>query len=671
MKSILDTLVCPKCKNNLIKLNEIFICRICNLEYTMNDGIYDFLGDINSFYSELSIEEMNKILNIAEISGWRTAVREIGLKYPFITEVFLNNTRVDWLFHCLDLSKTGSCLELGSGWGTTVFCLARYFDEVWSFDSIKQRLEFQRIRQNQDKIKNIKFGRTSLLSLPFQDNYFDLVATKNYMNGLNFKNNSNTRKDQLGFLKEIRRILKPGGCLYIGSPNGIKFTSFFHKNNSNVYLFTDDLSNKNTILNNAPKFKQNDIINNELNFFNYSYYGFKKILKEAGFSNIEFYWTLDFNRPEFSGRIDGKNLKCLLYLIQKNSIVFPIENSLIKSSIISIGAHLPDKIIKYALTLLSPSFLIYAYKDYKTTTFESKLLNLEPTASSFITRSGFYVRGEDSKIIYFFIKNGRPYSLIKFPRFRGFESLISEEEKLSRFNHLDIKRKDTDSIIVFVEPFLKGESMDYYNPSHYKAALNWLLDFQKQTQQGFWDFNQFETKVLLLSNYLSEIPIDNEIRLRTKEKLKSFLKTLSDIKLPQNYEHGDFFAVNILIDDNKVYVTDWEFFNEKGDPLFDFVFFILCCFSHIKPTPKAFLDAFHGKGEYAGILKYLILEFCKEKKIPVNLILEAVPYVLLRCIYRTTFKGSQKQLDPSGYIFILEVWDKINLSSAYNFISTS
>lgn len=634
----IDTLVCPKCKNNLIELNEVCICRNCNLKYTINDGIYDFLGELNYFYSELSIEEMNKLLNIAKISGWRTAVRDIGLKYPFMIDVFLNNTRVDWLFHCLDLSKTSSCLELGSGWGTTTFCLARYYDKVWSFDSVKQRLEFQRIRQNQDKIKNIKFGRTSWLTMPFQDNHFDLVATKNHMAGLTFDNNSNTRKVQLGFLKEIRRILKPGGCLYIGSPNRIKFTSFFHKNN---------------------------------NLFNYNYNGFKKILKEAGFSNIEFYWTLDFNRPEFSGRIDGENLKYLLYSIQKKSIVFPIYNKFVKSSIIPIGAHLPDKIIKYALKFLSPSFLIYAYKDYKTSTFESKLLKLEPTASSYIKRSGRYVRGEDTKIIYFLIKNGRPFSLIKFPRFKGFESFISEEEKLSIFNHLDIKRKDTDSIIVFVEPFLKGESMDFHNPSHYKAALNWLLDFQKQTQQGFWDFNQLEKKVILMSSYISEFPIDKELGLRTKEKLKSFLKTLSKIKLPKNYEHGDFSSVNIIIDDNKVYVTDWEFCNEMGDPLFDFVFFIMCCFSKIQPSDQTFLDAFHGKGKYAGILKNLIFEFCKEKKLPINLILEAVPYVLLRCIYRTTFKGNQKQLDPIAYISLLELWDKINLSRASNFLSIS
>lgn len=154
------------------------------------------------------------------------------------------------------------------------------------------------------------------------------------------------------------------------------------------------------------------------------------------------------------------------------------------------------------------------------------------------------------------------------------------------------------------------------------------------------------------------------------KKLKLFLKTLSEIKLHQNSEHGDFAALNIIIgDNNKVFVTDWEFYNEKGDALFDFVFFILCCSFDIKPFPQAFLDAFNGKGKYADILKSLISEFCKARELPTELILQAVPYVLLRCIYRTTFEADRRHFNPSMYMALLELWDKISFSHEPNSIS--
>jgi len=667
---MLDTLVCPKCKMNLTKDNRSLSCRKCNLTYTIDGGVYNFLSDADSFCSELSIEETRMLLNDAQKNGWKAAVREMSFKYPYMNEIFLNNDKADWLFHCLDLSKTSSCLELGSGWGTTAFCLARYYNEVWSLDPVKLRLNFQKIRQDQDRINNIKFVRASSLQLPFQENHFDLVAAKNFIKDFNldiyFKKYRNVH---LYFFREIRRILKDGGCLYIGVPNKINFSSILRGKNHGLSSMPYSLTEKVTDLYCNNNLEQNikmkdDLKIKQFQVINYSFFGYKKILDEAGFSNIEFFWTIDFDRPEISGRFDIESFNFIVNYIKNKNIISKSFKSLAQF----MGANLSNNIIKKTFPFISPSFLIFAYKDHKDTTFESKLLQSVAPISSFIRISGS--PGVDSKIIYRISKNGRSHSVIKFPRFKGYVSLISEEEKMSRFNKLDIKRKDVDSVIVFVEPFIKGKSMRYYNISHNQAILNWLIDFQKQTQQGYWDFNQFKVKVENLNQFLSVIPIDNEIRLRTSKKLKSFLESLSKINLAQNSEHGDFSVVNIIIGDgdNKVYVTDWEYYNERGDPLFDFVFFILASSSDIKPFPQAFVDAFNDRGNYAEILKNLILEFCKVKKLPTELILQAVPYVLLRCIYRTTFETDYRHFQPTSYITLLELWDKISSNPESNSI---
>ncbi len=654
---MLESLVCPKCKNNLNKNHDFLYCENCKKTYDINKGICNFLDDIEIQCSEIGIDDINKLLRNAEKNGWRASVRDIGFKYPYMNDIFLDNSQVDWLFHCLDLTNTNSCLELGSCWGTTAFCLSKYFNEVWSVDSVIQRLEYQKIKQEQEKIHNMKFCRASSLHLPFKDNCFNLVATKNYLEGLiqeDYK--KKPRYVHQLFLKEIRRVLKPGGCLYMGSQNSIKFSSFFRKKNYDLLSITYSLPQEKINIQSKGFFLDGKK-QKQFQFFNYNFYEYKNIIKEIGFKNIEIYWTMDHNRPSLSGKFDGENFRFVI----KNTLLTPTHNKLFKFLILSISSYLPSIIIKHTLPFITPNFLIYAYKDFKKPTFEDKLIKLEKQYSSFLRRSGS--RGYESKEIYFLFKNGIPQSLVKFPRFDGFYPLSMEEEKMSRFNKIDIKRKQIDSVIIFIEPFIKGNFINYYNMSHNKAVLDWLIDFQQKTQQGFWDFNQFKKNVEILKQQLPEIPITPEIESRIQENLKHFFITLSKTKLTQNSEHGDFAAVNIIIDnEEKVYVTDWEFYKEKGDPLFDFVFFILSSAYDIKPFPQAFMDAFSGTGKYSKILNNLISDFCKKKQLPVELIYQSVPYVLLKCIHRTTFAEDRKHFDSNLYIKLLETWYKIDFS---------
>jgi ubiquinone/menaquinone biosynthesis C-methylase UbiE/thiamine kinase-like enzyme len=650
-----DALVCPKCKNDLIKSNTSWTCKKCNKVFNIESGFINFLGSFNSQCSELPIEEINSLLVNAKKNGWRVAVRDIGFKYPYMNDIFLDNSQGDWLFHCLDLSNTNSCLELGSCWGTSTFYLAKYYNEVWSVDSVKQRLEFQKIKQEQEKIDNIKFCRISSLRLPFKDNYFDLVASRSYLEGMNHDDYSKSpRSLHLDFLKEMRRVLKPNGCLYMGLSNGINFSSFFRKNNYRSLSVNYDRPNEN-IPNeyNKNNYQKNLMKRNQSELFNYNLYESKRIFKEAGFQNVEIYWTIDHNRPNISGNLDGGSYKYLQKILLNQT-----DNKLLKSSIFFMYSKLPSSLIKHTLPFISPGFLIFGYKDMKKPTFETKLLREENSFSNFLRRSGS--RGIDSKIIYFLFKNNMPYSLVKFPRFKGNDSLISEEEKMRKFNKIDVKRKEIDSVMIFTEPFIKGKIVDYYNLSHSRAVLNWLIDFQQKTQTNYWDFNQLRKKIESLKQILTDIPIEPEIKLRTQEKIRHFLATLQDINLPMVSEHGDFTAANIIIDNqNKVYLMDWEFYNEIGDPLFDFVFFILNSAFDIKPFPQTFLNAFSGKGEYAKILDILISEFCEKKELPVKLIYEAVPYVLLRGIYRTTYVMDRRHFDSGQYVHLLELWDKI------------
>lgn len=663
-----EFLVCPTCKVTLTQRGKSLCCENCGLECVLDEGIYDFIGDHGSYWGEIPLEEMEETLQSARVEGWRAAARKVGFKHPDMNKYILSNARIDWLFHCLDFSKTESCLDLGSGWGTIAFGLAKYYDGVWSLEAVKQRIKFQRIRQRQDKVSNIKFVRSDWLRLPFSDSHFDLVVANGVLEWIGLSDYSrNPRKVQIDFLRKVKRILKPDGCLYIGIENrfglpfllgakdhsGLPFTSILPRKLADLVV---KLSRK------TGKYRQGNQMEKWENYrtYTYNFWGYHKIIKEAGFDQVDPYWTLSYNAPKYAGKFDGESFVFLLKLLRENTSGVKTLGSLLTL----VGAYLPNWAIKLALPLICPNFLIFAYKGNKNASFESKLLRLETPISSFIKISGSH--SMSSKVIYFLLKDGKPCAILKFPRFKESISAVTlEEAKMGQFNRLNIRGKVVDSTTVFVEPLIKGTQPKPYNLSHNRRVLRWLLDFQHKTQKGHWDFREFQVRLSALSNFLSEIPITNELRSRARQRIELFGESLRQVKLPKTAEHGDFFIGNMLIgDDDQVYVTDWEFYEENSEPLFDFIFFIL--HNSIKGAmPKSFQDNFLGRGKYSPILETLISEFAKAKGLSPRLILHAVPYAILRCLYRAVTGVDNKQLDIVFYLKLLVLWDEVCLSKYF------
>ena len=657
-------LVCPRCKLSLTQKGVVLHCENCGLKCVLDEGIYDFIGSEGSYWGEVSSEEMEKALEDAKVNGWKVAARDVGLKYHDINEYILSNGRIDWLFHCLDFTRTKSCLDLGSGWGTVTFGLAQYYDEVWSLEAVKQRIEFQKIRQEQDGVNNIKFVRADWLWLPFPDNCFDLVAANGVLEWVGLSDYfRNPRQVQLDFLKEIRRVLKPGGCLYVGIENrfglpfllggkdhsGLPFTSILPRRLANlaVRLFRKT----------EGEYRRDKRMEEEwksYRTYTYSFSGYRKLLKEAYFDQVDLYWTFSYNIPKYAGRFDGESFSFFFKFLRKNITTFRSLGSFL----ISIGSRFPERLIAFVLPLICPSFLIFAYKEDKGASFESSLLESGEPVSSFLRVSGSH--GINSKINYFLLKDGKARYVLKFPRYRvGTSSLEKEEEEMGRFNQLEIKKRSVALTTVFAEPAIKGILCQPYSFLHNRKVLKWLLDFQQKTQKGTWDFEQLAARVTMLGDFLmkTHIDINSEVRLRSRESLELFMTSLGTVQLSKNAEHGDFFTGNILIgDDGQVYVTDWEFYQEESEPLFDFTFFILTNCIEAGKSPDSLQSNLLGRGKYSLILKALMSEFVQSKGLLTKLVMQAIPYTIVRCLHRaTTGEEDNRHLNIALYIRLLEL----------------
>ena len=322
-----ELLVCPICKNNFVKNENILRCENCGTQCVISGEIYDLMGNKEDYWGEIPLKEMEETNELAKIEGWRTAVKRIGLKHPDLITYILSNARADWLFHCINYSRTKSCLDVGSGMGANTFILANFFEEVWSLEAVKQRIEFQQIRKYQDKINNIKFVRADWLHLPFPDNYFDLVAVNGVLEWIGLSDYSrNPRELQKDFLNETRRVLKPGGCLYIGIENRFSVSSFLGAIDHSGLPFTNLLPRKIADLvvrysGKAGIYRQYLPTSKwpDYRTYTYSMSGYKKLLKASKYDQVDFFWSFSYNMPNRAGRFDDGSFPFYLNLSSKSN----------------------------------------------------------------------------------------------------------------------------------------------------------------------------------------------------------------------------------------------------------------------------------------------------------------------------------------------------------------
>ena len=103
----------------------------------------------------------------------------------------------------------GDLLELGCGEGRGVELLAPLADSYKGIDKIESVIE-----RLEEKYPDYEFMSGVFPPFPFEDNSFDSIVTFQVIEHV---------KDDNGFVKEIHRVLKPGGKALITTPN-IKMT---------------------------------------------------------------------------------------------------------------------------------------------------------------------------------------------------------------------------------------------------------------------------------------------------------------------------------------------------------------------------------------------------------------------------------------------------------------
>jgi SAM-dependent methyltransferase/aminoglycoside phosphotransferase (APT) family kinase protein len=179
-------------------------------------------------------DEFREFLGEIDRDGFRTAVQRFLKEYNAEqAEAFYENTfsreRAAWKF-ALSLPDNATVLDLGAGAGVVSMALAPHCASVLACDITWERLSFLKRWAAYEAVNNIAFvcgGDTE--RIPFGTDHCDAVVLNGVLEWVPAGKSGNPRQCQLAFLREVRRILKPSGQLYIGIENRIGYPYFFGK----------------------------------------------------------------------------------------------------------------------------------------------------------------------------------------------------------------------------------------------------------------------------------------------------------------------------------------------------------------------------------------------------------------------------------------------------------
>ena len=292
--------VCPSDHSPLVTIDSSLSCPSCGRVYSIEDGIPIFV-DNRGYWSNVDRSKMRNVIRLSEESGnWREVLKqEIPDFERHITPLFRGD------FHSLSSINSDSViLDAGSMWGGVTLPIARFCKEIHAIDKTWESLRYLAVRAEQDGLSNVHVAESGISRLPFADQSFDHVIlngvlewlatdedivlehdwSEKKLNPISYNDRSNPEFVQLEGLKELNRVLKRDGSIYIAIENRIGLQYFLgypddHVNIRFVSFLPRVLANYIT-----RKVKGHDY-----RTYLYSPNKLKDLLTRAGFPEIELY----------------------------------------------------------------------------------------------------------------------------------------------------------------------------------------------------------------------------------------------------------------------------------------------------------------------------------------------------------------------------------------------
>ena len=215
------SVTCPDCMGEMQLAVESSVCESCGRVFGVKDGIPVLRQNSETYYGEFPREEMQKLLEASrtDIEGSIRGYLRNRDAPPRLGEYILGRGRAGWQY-LLPVDRNSTVLDLGCGWGTLAWSLAQFCGHVVACDSTLERMQLLGLRRREDELDNLQLvcaGDSKYL--PFPNNSFNAVIVNGVLEWVPSGLPGNPREVQMEFLREVRRVLKPDGCLLLGIEN--------------------------------------------------------------------------------------------------------------------------------------------------------------------------------------------------------------------------------------------------------------------------------------------------------------------------------------------------------------------------------------------------------------------------------------------------------------------
>jgi len=582
--------------------NKSYFCSTCKLTFHDDEGYIDFLPNSEFYAGEVPRSDMIQLAKDIDTVGYNEGIKNFCSKYPNLRSYIIGQRRTDWVYHALGQSNK-RCLDIGSGLGNISENLSNLYEEVYSLEAVKERIDFQVRRFRHTERSNIRILRANGLKIPFDDNTFDLIVCNGVLEWIGMMNTTTKPEDtQLEFLRELKRLINENGVIYIGIENRIGLEFFLGASDHSGIPFTSLMPR---VLANlvVKKFGPSGGIygdktlakKEERGYFTYTYSlsGYKELFKRAGLRVRPFWVFPSYNEPYYAGNTEDKNsAKGLLNFVKKTH---PNYSSLSKKYkfLLDCISYIPKSGIKLVTNLFTPSFLFYCYKGSQIRTIDDHIMYNSENKS--FTR---FSEGNTIKYL-LYDRDGKPSKIAHVRR-----DLQSIPERIMIHDNTNPHDLPQLTEKIWFSNWINGKKLDPLNMQEINLALDWLFSFQNRNFKTEMDILFVDQEIKSLKSDIMKIP-EYDIHL-VLNKIENYRSYLLNNKIRICPEHGDFWHGNILIDmeRRKLSVIDWEYYREYGDPLFDISFFIINTILSTNPKQtNGFVSNIRNKPELKNIFQ--------------------------------------------------------------------
>jgi SAM-dependent methyltransferase/uncharacterized protein YbaR (Trm112 family) len=284
--SWLDIYRCPTCRGELSKSSQSWLCLDCGRNYPLREGVPLLAERAISMPGFLgSVEEPTAFLDLAKRQGWMTALRgrqQAG--EPDRLRDALAPNRISWA-GLMDIGPDSIAVDIGAGTGGVACQLAAQC-HVIAIDRSYPESAFIAERARQSDLANLDSIVADSMALPIAPTSVDVVTLIGVLEWVPADTpDRDPRSSQLQALKEVRRILKPGGCLYLGIENRYYLGYFLGVAEPHARLRYLSLMDEKS----ANQYSQ-EVRGKPYLELTHSLTDYLSLLREAGFAAIEPYW---------------------------------------------------------------------------------------------------------------------------------------------------------------------------------------------------------------------------------------------------------------------------------------------------------------------------------------------------------------------------------------------